>query len=109
MQGLKDQLEIKNRDFEGLNERLKRTERKYEEAIIEDMVGRLRRELNETRNARNIAEALLATQQKELVDAMETLRLSEGEPGRPNVTLVVEERPQSSVSWTLFMGRRGKT
>ena len=44
---------------------------------LEDIVGRLRRELDRTRNARDVAEAKLATRQRELVDALETLRVSE--------------------------------
>jgi hypothetical protein len=65
-----------------LNKRLRDTERRYEEAIVdmrrsreekqelEDIVGRLRRELDGTRNARDVAQAQLATRQRELVDAL---------------------------------------
>jgi len=72
-----------------LNERLRDTERKYKEAIVdmrrsrevkqelEDIVGRLMRELEGIRNARDLAQAQLATRQKELVDALEALRVSE--------------------------------
>jgi hypothetical protein len=86
---LKEQLEIRNEEFEVLNKRLRDTERRYEEAIVdmqrsreekqelEDIVGRLRRELDGTRNARDVAEAQLATRQRGLVDALEMLRVSE--------------------------------
>ncbi|KAH6699819.1 hypothetical protein BKA61DRAFT_208209 [Leptodontidium sp. MPI-SDFR-AT-0119] len=89
VEGLKEQLGVRNGEFDVLNKRLRDTERRYEEAIIdmrrsreekqelEDMVGRLRRELDGTRNARDVAEAQLATKQTELVDALEKLRVSE--------------------------------
>ncbi|KAF8862696.1 hypothetical protein BDZ45DRAFT_722969 [Acephala macrosclerotiorum] len=178
VEGLKEQLGIRNEEFEVLNKRLSDTERRYEEAIVdmrrsreekqelEDIVERLRRELNSTRNARDVAEAQLATRQRELVDALETLRISgeqrieearrveakaredeiradasrrledeaarrmteqrlieearrearregkrEGrrERRRSNITLVVNERPESSVAWPLFTGRTTRT
>ncbi|KAH8757096.1 hypothetical protein BGZ57DRAFT_645795 [Hyaloscypha finlandica] len=173
VEGLKEQLGIRNEEFEALNKRLRDTERRYEEAIIdmrrsreekqelEDIVGRLRRELEGTRNARDAAQAQLATRQRELVDALETLRVSEerrieearrveararedemradasrrvGDEAarrmteqrlieearrdgrregrrerRSNVTLVVNERPESSVAWSLFTGRTTRT
>ena len=174
VEGLKEQLGIKNEEFEALNKRLRDTERRYEEAIVdmrrsreekqelEDIVGRLRRELDGTRNARDVAQAQLATRQRELVDALETLRVSEErrieearrveararedeiradasrrvgdeaarrmteqrlieearrdgrregrrEKRRSNVTLVVNERPESSVAWSLFPGRTTRT
>ncbi|KAG9228066.1 hypothetical protein BJ875DRAFT_447204, partial [Amylocarpus encephaloides] len=86
VEGLKEQLGIRNEEFEALNERLRDTERRYEEAIIdmrrsreekqelEDMVGRLRRELDATKTARDVAQAQLVTRQRELVDALEALR-----------------------------------
>ena len=89
VEGLKEQLGIRNKEFEVLNKRLRDTERRYEEAIVdmrrsreekqelEDIVGRLRRELDGTRNARDVAQAQLETRQRELVDALETLRVSE--------------------------------
>ncbi len=51
--------------------------RSKEKQELEDMVGRLRRELDGTRNARDLAQAQLATRQKELVEALEALRVSE--------------------------------
>ena len=169
VQGLKEQLGIRNEEVEALNKRLRDTERKYEEAIVdmrrsreekqelEDIVGRLRRELDRTRDARDVAGAQLVTRQRELVDALETLRVSEerrieearrveararedkrADAGRrvedeaarrmteqrlieearregrrerrrerrgSNVTLVVNERPKSSVTWSFFTGR----
>ncbi|KUJ10919.1 uncharacterized protein LY89DRAFT_689474 [Mollisia scopiformis] len=170
VEGLKEQLGIRNEEFEVLNKRLRDTERRYEEAIVdmrrsreqkqelEDIVGRLRRELDGTRNARDVAQAQLATRQRELVNAWETLRVSEErrieearrveararedeiradtsrrvgdeaarriteqrlieearrdgrkegrrERRRSNVTFVVNERPKSTVAWSLFMGR----
>jgi peptidoglycan hydrolase CwlO-like protein len=89
VQGLKEQLGSRNDEFEALNKRLRDTERKYEEAIIdvrksreekqelEDTVERLTRQLDRTGNARNVAMAQLATRQSELVDALERLRASE--------------------------------
>ncbi|KAL5313322.1 hypothetical protein ACEPPN_019055 [Leptodophora sp. 'Broadleaf-Isolate-01'] len=179
VEGLKEQLGIRNEEFDVLNKRLRDTERRYEEAIIdmrkrreekqelEDMVGRLRRELDGTRNARDVAQAELATKQRELVDALERLRVSEErrieerrieearrveararedeiradasrivgdeaarrtteqrlieearrdgrregrrERRRSSVTLVVNERPKSSVAWSLFTGRTTRT
>jgi len=174
VEGLKEQLGIRNEEFEALNERLRDTERRYEEAIIdmrrsreekqelEDMVGRLRRELDATKTARDVAQAQLTTRQRELVDALEALRISEErrieearrveararedevradasrrvgdeaarrmteqrlieearrdgrregrrETRRSNVTLVVNERPESSVAWSLFTGRTART
>jgi len=170
---LKEQLGIKNEEFEVLNKRLRDTERRYEEVIVdmrrskeekqelEDIVGRLRRELDETRNARDLALAQLATRQRELVDALEALRVSEerrieearqveararedelrasasgrveGEAARrmteqslieearregrregrrerrSNVTLVVNEKPTSSVAWSFVTGRTTRT
>jgi hypothetical protein len=174
VEGLKEQLGIRNEEFEALNKRLRDTERRYKEAIIdmrrsreekqelEDMVGRLRRELDATKTARDVAQAQLATRQRELVDALEALRVSEErrieearrveararedevradasrrvgdeaarrmteqrlieearrdgrregrrERRRSNVTLVVNERPESSVAWSLFTGRTART
>lgn len=174
VEGLKEQLGIRNEEFEALNKRLRDTERRYEEAIIdmrrsreekqelEDIVGRLRRELDATKTARDGAQAQLATRQRELVDALESLRVSEErrieearrveararedevradasrrvrdeaarrmaeqrlieearrdgrregrrERRRSNVTLVVSERPESSVAWSLFTGRTTRT
>lgn len=170
---MKEQLGIRNEEFEALNKRIRDTERRYEEAIVdmrrsreekqelEDMVGRLRRELDRTRNARDVAQAQLATGQRELVDALETLRVSEERrveearrveararedevradasrrvrdevarrmteqrlieearrngrregrrERRSNVTFVVNERPESSVAWSLFTGRKTRT
>ena len=180
VKGLKEQLEIRNKEFETLNKRLRDTERGYEEAIIdmersrkekqkfEDMVGRLRRELDGIRNARDVAQAQLATRQRELIDALETLRVSEERRivearrveararmeararedevradasrreeneaerrmteqrlieearrdgrreerrirRRGNITLVVNERPESSVAWSIFRARTTRT
>jgi chromosome segregation ATPase len=174
VEGLKEQLGIRNEEFEALNKRLRDTERRYEEAIIdmrrsrekkqelEDIVGRLRRELDATKTARDVAQTQLATRQRELVDALEALRVSEErrieearrveararedevradasrrvgdealrrmteqrlieearrdgrregrrERRRSNVTLVVNERPESSVAWSLFTGRTART
>ena len=174
VEGLKEQLEIRNEEFEDLNKSLRDVERRYEEAIVdmrrsreekqelEDIVGRLRRELDGTRNARDVAQAQLAIRQRELVDALEMLRVSEErrieearrvdararedemradasrrvgdeaarrvveqrlieearrdgrregrrERKRSNVTLVVNERPESSVAWSLFTGRTTRT
>ena len=174
VEGLKEQLEIRNEEFEDLNKSLRDVERRYEEAIVdmrrsreekqelEDIVGRLRRELEGTRNARDVAQAQLATRQRELVDALGALRVSEErrieearrvdararedemradasrrvgdeaarrmteqrlieearrdgrregrrERKRSNVTLVVNERPESSVAWSLFPGRTTRT
>lgn len=174
MQGLKEQLGIRNEEFEVLNKRLRDAERRYEEAIVdmrrsreekqelEDTVERLRRQLDRTRNAKDVVEAQLATRQRELVDALEMLRVSEERrieearrvetraredgiradasrrvedeaarrmteqrlieearregrrEGRrerrgSNVTLVVNERAESSVAWSLFTGRTTRT
>ena len=72
-----------------MNKRLKDTERRYEEAIVdmrrsreekqelEGIVGRLRGLLDGARNARDVANAQLVTRQRELVDSLEVLRVSE--------------------------------
>jgi hypothetical protein len=171
VQSLKKQLGIKNEEVEVLNKMLRDTEGRYEEAIVdtrrnraekqewEDIVGRLRRELDETRNAKDAAQTQLETKQKELIDALERLRANEERrieakqvetraredeiradasrrvedeaarrmterlieevrregrkegrrERRSNVTLVVNERPKSSVAWSLFTGRTTRT
>jgi len=174
VEGLKEQLGIRNKEFEALNKRLRDTEDRYEKAIIdmrksreekqklEDIVGRLRRELDVTKTAKDVAQAQLTTRQRELFDALETLRVIEErrieearrveagvredelradasrrvgdeaarrmneqrlieearrdgrregrrERRRSNVTLVVNERPKSSVAWSLFTERTTRT
>jgi len=120
----------------------------------------LRRELDETQNAKDAAQTQLETKQKELIDALERLRANEERrieakqvetraredeiradvsrriedeaarrmteerlieearregrkegrrERRSNVTLVVNERPKSSVAWSLFTGRTTRT
>lgn len=174
VQSLKEQLGLRNTDFEVLNKTLRDTERRYEEAIVdmrrsmeerqvlEDTVGRLRRELDGTRNARDTAQAHLETRQRDFVDALEMLRVSEerrieearrveararederrADAGRrvedeaarrmteqrlvdearregrregrrdrrgSNVTLVVNERAESRMAWSLVTGRTTRT
>ena len=70
---MKEQLGIRNEEFEGLNKRLRDTERRYEEAIVdmrrsreekqelEGIVGRLRGLLDRAGNTRDVAEAQLVT------------------------------------------------
>jgi hypothetical protein len=86
---LKEQLGIRSEELEILKKRLGDTERKYQEAILdvqrsmeerqalEDAVGRLKREWEGARTARDAAYAQLATKQMQLVDAREQLRMSE--------------------------------
>jgi hypothetical protein len=69
---LRKQLGIRNKELEVLSKTLKDTERKYGEATLdmrrsreekqglEDIVERLRRELDRTRNARDVVETQLA-------------------------------------------------
>jgi hypothetical protein len=64
---LKEQLRIRNKEFEVLNKRLRDTKHRYKEAIVdmqrskeekqelEDIVRRLRKELDRTKNARDMA------------------------------------------------------
>ena len=95
-------------------------------------------ELDGTRNARDVAQAQLATRQRELVDALETLRVSEerrieearrveararedeiraaasrrvGDEAARRMTeqRLVNERPKSSVAWSLFTGPTTRT
>ena len=66
VEALKERLRIRNDEFEALHKGLKDAEHRYDEAIVdmrksseekqklEEMVGRLRRELNKTRNVRDV-------------------------------------------------------
>jgi hypothetical protein len=95
---LKKQLEIKNKDFDALRKRLETAERMYEAAIVDigksreekqeldDMLGRLRKELSETKSE----------------GRREGRREERRERKASNVTLVVEGRPRSSVNWSFI-------